>query len=183
MNGELEILKHVTSRLNNAEIPYMMTGSMAMAIYATPRMTRDIDIVIQATPGDVPTIVALFHKDFYINEESVQQAVQSKGVFNIIHNDSLIKVDLIVCKNEPYRLEEFSRRQQVNIEGVMVSVVAPEDLVLSKLIRAKHTGSELQYRDVQSMLIALRDIDNAYLERWSRKLGVDELLRKAREHE
>ena len=183
LNEEVELLKDVALRLEHANVPYMTTGSMAMAIYATPRMTRDIDIIIQATAEDVGTLVDLFKEDFYINEESVRLALLSRGIFNIIHNDSLIKVDLIVQKDDAYRHEEFSRRKKIEIGGMMISIVSPEDLVLSKLIRIKQTGSELQFRDVQNMLIALKNIDNLYLERWSKTLGVDDLLRKASEHE
>ena len=46
MNEQLEFVKQIASRLDSAGIAYMLTGSMALAIYAVPRMTRDIDLVI-----------------------------------------------------------------------------------------------------------------------------------------
>ena len=180
MNEELELLKDVALRLEKAGIEYMMTGSMAMAIYSTPRMTRDIDIIIRVSSGDVGRIVALFRDDFYIDEASVRQAVRDNGIFNIIHNDSVIKVDFIIRKDEEYRIEEFSRRQMVNIEGIPISVVTPEDLVLSKLIWVKQSGSELQFRDVRQMMRTLRKLDLNYLERWSKLLGLEDLLRKVK---
>ena len=183
MNEELELLKDVALRLEKAGIEYMMTGSMAMAIYSTPRMTRDIDIIIQVSSEDVGRIVALFRDDFYIDEESVRNAVRDRGMFNIIHNDSVIKVDFIIRKDEEYRIEEFSRRQLVTIEGIPISVVSPEDLVLSKLMWVKQSGSELQFRDVRHMMMTLRKIDRNYLERWSQILGLEDLLRKVNEHE
>jgi hypothetical protein len=64
----------------------------------------------------------------------------------------VIKVDFIVRKQNEYRVEEFSRRQTIEIEGTPVSIVAPEDLLLSKLVWAKDTGSEMQLRDVRHML-------------------------------
>ena len=182
MNEELELLKDVALRLKRAGIEYMITGSMAMAFYSTPRMTRDIDIIIQVSSGDAGKMVALFRDDFYIDEISVRQAVRDKGMFNIIHNKSVIKVDFIIRKNEEYRREEFSRRQAVNIEGLTVSVATPEDLILSKLVWVKLSGSELQFRDVRQMMTALGKIDSKYLERWSNILGVEDLLKKAQEH-
>ena len=181
MNEELELIKEVASLLEQAGIGYMMTGSMAMAVYATPRMTRDIDMVIQVTHEDIEKIVELFQNDFYIDETSVRQAVDNRGMFNIIHNESVIKIDFIVRKDEEYRLEEFARRQTVEIEGQPISVVAPEDLILSKLVWARQSDSELQLGDVRQMLTALNDIDDDYLKNWSEKLGVAELLGKARE--
>ena len=51
MESEADVLKLVASRLNAAGIPYMVSGSMALNFYATPRMTRDIDIVVEIQPN------------------------------------------------------------------------------------------------------------------------------------
>lgn len=183
MTDELELIKEVASRLENAGIKYMMTGSMAMAIYSTPRMTRDIDMVIQVSPDETGKIVNLFRGDFYIDESAVREAIQHHGMFNMIHNESIIKFDFIVRKNEEYRVLEFSRRQQIDIDGMPVSVVAPEDLILSKLVWAKESNSELQLLDVRQMLLSVNELDNDYLQKWSDVMGVAELLKKARENE
>ncbi|MEE9151178.1 MAG: hypothetical protein V3U20_05005 [Thermoplasmata archaeon] len=47
MDDQLEFVKLIASRLDSVGIAYMMTGSMAMAVYSMPRMTRDIDLVIE----------------------------------------------------------------------------------------------------------------------------------------
>lgn len=183
MNEEFELLKDVAVRLESAGIKYMMTGSMAMAFYSTPRMTRDIDIIIQVSSADVDRIVNLFREDFYIEEESVRFAVVNRGMFNVIHNDSIIKVDFIVRKDEDYRIEEFSRRKRISFEGVAVSVVTPEDLILSKLVWAKRSQSELQLRDARRMVNSIKQPENEYLERWSKILGVSDLLLKVMDNE
>ena len=179
MNEELELLKNIAVKLETAGIEYMITGSMAMAFYSTPRMTRDIDVIIQVSSIDVNKIRNLFSDDFYIDEASVRQAILSRGMFNIIHNDSVIKVDFIIRKDEEYRIEEFSRKREIDIEGISVWVVAPEDLILSKLIWVKRSQSELQLRDAQQM-VALKELDNKYLEKWSKILGVYDLLGKVK---
>jgi hypothetical protein len=182
VNEELELVKDIAKRLESAGIEYMMTGSMAMALYSNPRMTRDIDVIVRIAPIDAGKIVALFQKDFYIDDAVVRQAIRDKGMFNIIHNESVIKVDFIIRKDEEYRIEEFSRKNKVVIDGVPVWVVAPEDLVLSKLVWVRNSGSELQFRDVRQMM-AHKDIDDAYLQKWSRALGVDDLVKRAKLHE
>lgn len=183
MNEELELLNDVASRLEKAGIEYMVTGSLAMMLYSIPRMTRDIDIVIQVYTGDVEKIVSLFRNDFYIDEETVRQAVRNRGMFNAIHNKTVIKIDFIIRKDDAYRLEEFARKRKMDITGVPVWVVSPEDLILSKLVWAKPSESELQLRDVRLLLKTVRDIDNTYLHRWSRVLDVEDLLRKVRDNE
>ncbi len=183
MDEQLEFVKLIASRLDSADIPYMMTGSMAMAIYSIPRMTRDVDLVVEVKPADVAKIVGLFSKDCYIDQESVREAVRAHGMFNIIHNDWVIKADFIIRKNEDYRREEFARRKTMDIEGVVVSVVTAEDLILSKLVWGKQSRSELQLNDVRQMTSAVSELDWKYMQKWAAVLGVDDLLRKAEEDE
>ena len=182
MNEEIELLKTVAARLDRVGIAYMMTGSMALAVYSTPRMTRDIDMILQISTADIPTVISLFKDDFYIEESSVRQAVRDSSMFNIIHNDTVIKIDLIIRKNEQYRIEEFARRQIVEIGGVSVYVVSAEDLILSKLVWGGTAGSQLQFRDVQQILRDVLALDWNYLVSRAQLLGVGSMLEKARNH-
>ncbi len=134
MAEEIDLLKTIAAKLDSERIAYMMTGSMAMALYAAPRMTRDIDIVVHVTPAHVEKLLGLFRDAFYLEEAAVRKAVSEKGMFNLIHNESVAKVDMIVRKDDDYRIEEFSRRRAVDVDGVSISVVTPEDLILSKLL-------------------------------------------------
>ena len=183
MDEQLEFVKLIASRLDSAGIPYMMTGSMAMAIYSIPRMTRDVDLVVEVKPADVDKIVGLFSEDCYIDQDSVRDAVYGHGMFNIIHNEWVIKADFIIRKDEDYRKEEFARRQKMDIEDVAVSVVAVEDLILSKLVWGKQSRSDLQFRDVRQMISTVPELDWNYMQKWAAVLGIDEVLQKAKEDE
>jgi hypothetical protein len=67
MTTELEVLGLVSDRLSAGGLPFMLTGSFALAYYATPRMTRDLDIVVALHERDVSALVAAFASDFYID--------------------------------------------------------------------------------------------------------------------
>jgi len=148
VDEQLEFLKLISARLGGAKIPYMVTGSVALAVYAVPRMTRDIDLVVDVQADDVARLLPLFTVDCYIDERSVRDAVARRGMFNIIHNEWILKADFIVRKDEPYRRVELDRRRRVNLGDFEVWVVSPEDLLLSKLCWGQEAGSELQHRDV-----------------------------------
>jgi hypothetical protein len=181
VDEQLEFVKQIASRLASAEINYMMTGSMAMAVYATPRMTRDIDVVIESRPEHVDTIVRLFEIDCYVSRDAVREATETQGTFNIIHNEWIIKADFIVRKDSPHRLVEFGRRREIDVQGTAVAVVGPEDLILSKLDWARESGSELQRRDVQNIIAAVGDLDWDYLEQWAGQLQLGETLEQMRQ--
>jgi len=95
-------------------------------------------------------------------------------MFNLMHLASGIKVDLIVRKESEYRRVEFARRKPVNLAGVATWITAREDLILSKLVWARDADSELQKRDVRTLLDDT--IDWSYLKQWAPKLGVAEIL-------
>lgn len=178
MSEELEVLTIVTSRLSTAGIPYMITGSFAANFYTIPRMTRDIDVVVALREEDVDRVVRLFEADFYIDRESVQEAVKARGMFNLIHQVYVFKVDCIVRKDSEYRQTEFARRQPASHEGHQMYIVAPEDLILSKLDWARESRSEMQFTDVRNLLTSVPNLDHEYLQRWADRLGLAALYRE-----
>jgi hypothetical protein len=98
MTTELDVLGLVSDRLSERNLPFMLTGSFALAYYATPRMTRDLDIVVALDESDVDALVAAFESDFYIDADAARTAVLSERMFNLMHLESGVKVDLIIRK-------------------------------------------------------------------------------------
>jgi hypothetical protein len=174
---EIDILIDVSRKLSSAGIRYMLTESFAMNYYAQPRMTRDIDLVVDLSVASIEAIMRLFEADYYISEESVTDAIAGRSMFNIIHNDSVIKVDCIVLKDEPYRHEEFDRRREIDRGDARICIVSREDLILSKLFWARDSLSEMQLRDVRNLLSTYCDMD--YLHSRAKILGVDTLMKEA----
>ena len=175
VSDELDVLKSVTAQLEGAGISYMVTGSMAANFYAVPRMTRDIDLVIELSEQDVDRVTHLFQQEYYIDRDMVQRAVRDHAMFNMIHNVLVVKVDCVVRKETEYRRAEFARRRAVSVAGQRVFIVSPEDLILSKLDWAKESRSQMQLDDIRNLLRSVQDLDTAYLNRWADRLGVTAL--------
>jgi hypothetical protein len=176
MHAELQVLKVISERLEAAYIPFMLTGSFAMAYYGQPRMTRDIDLVVSLAVDDVPGIVAALSPDFYIDADDARSAVESQRMFNLMHFATGVKIDIIVRKSSEYRQVEFARRKDIEMSEVKTCIVSREDLILSKLVWAKDADSELQRRDVDSLLDD--SLDRKYLDQWAARLGVADILRQ-----
>jgi len=174
MTEELTILRDITSRLDTAGIDYMLTGSVALACHAQPRMTRDIDLVVAFFLRDVSRISEVLGSDYYVSPEAAREAVMHQSSFNAIHEPSLIKVDFMVRKREEYRLHEFTRRVRLKLADYELWVVSKEDLILSKLEWAKDSLSERQFADVENLIAT--GCDEAYLRKWSAALNLTDML-------
>ena len=172
--NEIDIVRDISRRFEQAGIAFMLTGSMAMNYYAQPRMTRDIDVVIAIGPEDVGRVAALFRPDYYVSEENIRESLAHESIFNLIHQESVIKVDCIIRQSSDYRRVEFERRERISILDFTTFIVSKEDLIISKLFWAKNSHSEIQLADVQNLLSIGYDAD--YLQHWTGELGLDNLL-------
>ncbi|MEI6128308.1 MAG: hypothetical protein WCQ99_17305 [Pseudomonadota bacterium] len=63
----------------------------------------------------------------------MKEALQHESMFNLLHLESVIKVDCIIRKSSEYRQVEFNRRTKIKIGDVATYIVSKEDLILSKL--------------------------------------------------
>jgi hypothetical protein len=170
-----DVLGDFTKRLDKIGVEYMLVGSMALVHYAMPRATVDIDIVVKVLPENIDKLIAEFEADYYIPVNRAKKAAQQKGMFNLLNNQAILKIDCVVLKENEFDSSAFSRRREVNYEGEFyVWIISREDLILSKLNWAKNTKSERQMLDVASII--RNGFDKEYVDDWARKLGVEKLL-------
>ena len=167
-------LQRVISMLEEAEVPYMLTGSMAAAYYAVPRATQDIDLVVEALPANLAGLTDLLSSaGYYVSLAAAKEASALEGQFNAIDPESGWKVDFIIRKNRPFSISEFERRTRASALGLEVYMATREDLVVAKLEWAKKGESELQLRDVRAILsTAGPEFDWDYVDRWVGELAL-----------
>jgi len=172
-------LAQVVRLLEDLSIPYMVTGSVASSHHGRPRMTHDIDIVIDPGPQALARLVEkLGSAGFCVDASVAQEALRQRRQFNVIEPHSGSKLDLIVRKDRPFSVEELSRRQTAELAGgTRAALATAEDTILSKLEWAKRGGgSERQIADVAGVLAVQGGyLDREYVERWARRLGVLDL--------
>lgn len=184
MSPEEEALSSVVRILTNCGIPYMLTGSVAASYHGRPRATHDADLVIDPAPEQLECLVTgLQGADFYVDPDSAREALRRRRQFNAIEMRYACKIDLIVRQDRPFSETEFGRRVAVDLTfGRNISIVTPEDAILSKLEWARKSGeSEKQLADAAGVLDINPAVDREYVERWARELGVSDLWRQLSE--
>lgn len=181
----LQVTLLVTNLLDDLDIPYVIGGSMASIIHGTLRTTMDVDIVADIHPEKVSSFASKLQDAFYVDEQMIQQAIQRQSSFNLIHLNSMFKVDIFIPKARPFDNQQLSRRVAEKISpdsDVQIWVLSPEDIVLAKLDWFRIGGeiSERQWRDILGVLKTQQNsLDIAYLKQWAQSLSVGDLMDRA----
>jgi hypothetical protein len=185
MDLPISVLSKLAATLGQQGIRYVLVGSFASSIHGMYRSTADIDLVADIKPEQVHALFEALRDDYYVDELAIRNAVTQRGSFNIIHFDSVFKVDFFMPKSDDFGRVELERRQLRKISPVgneTVYVATAEDTVLAKLrwFRAGNETSSNQWNDVIGILGTSRHtLDFDYLRAWAEKLGLSDLLEKA----
>lgn len=176
-----DLLSRLVPALERAQVPYMLTGSVASSTHGLPRSTRDLDIVIAPTRAQLVALMQEFPGDrYYADEQQALQALASRSQFNVIDFATGWKTDFIIAQDSSYARSALSRRMQIDLAGITVAVAAPEDVIIAKLQWATLSKSERQLQDVAGIVSTQGDrLDRAYIEHWVRELHLEQEWRQA----
>ncbi len=184
-SSPMDVAGLVIDVLKALDVPYMIGGSLASAVHGIARSTLDVDLVAALCPEHAEALVRALGNAFYADLDAIRTAIASRTSFNLIHLETMTKVDVFVLKGRPYDHAQFARRTE---QVVAMSperrawVASAEDTILSKLEWYRLGGevSERQWRDVLGIISAQAErLDVAYMRRWARTLGVGDLLERA----
>jgi hypothetical protein len=179
--SQQELLKKVIQALDAAGIEYMATGSLVSSLQGEPRSTHDIDLVVAIHRRSNKDLLKFFPPpDYYLDEESIVEAINSNGMFNLIEVNSGDKIDFWILTDGFFDQSRFKRRYREEVLGLKLFVSAPEDTILMKLRWTKLAGgSEKQFTDAMRVYeVQYEKLDMNYLRAWAAKLGVEEMLQR-----
>jgi len=185
MTGILEVALYVAGILEELDVPYLVGGSLASSLHGIPRATQDADLLADLESDQVSELVARLQGSFYIDARAVDEAVRSRSSFNVIHLETMFKVDVFVAKKDPATRTELARRQRYVLDEAKqqeVVVASAEDIVVQKLLWYKMGGevSDRQWNDVLGVLkVQGSRLEQVYLRDTARQLGVEALLERA----
>ena len=184
-NEPVEVTLKVTGVFEKLGVPYLIGGSLASALYGMVRTTQDSDIVAEMLLEHLQPFVAALRDEFYVDEEMIADSIQRNSSFNIIHRETMFKVDIFLPRPRPFLQSQLARAQrQVFIfeSEVSAKFASPEDTVLSKLEWYRLGGeiSDRQWRDILGVLkTRAGELDLNYLREWAKELKVSDLLERA----
>lgn len=184
-NEPVEVTLKVTGVFERLGVPYLIGGSLASALYGMVRTTQDSDIVAEMRREHLEPFVSALRDEFYLDDEMIAEAIQRNSSFNIIHRETMFKVDVFIPRPRPFLQSQLARAQRQTFAfetEVSAKFASPEDTILSKLEWYRLGGevSERQWRDILGVLkTRAGELDLAYLQKWAKELNVSDLLERA----
>jgi hypothetical protein len=175
----------VIDALEALGVPYFIGGSLASAVHGVLRATLDADLIADLRLEHTEPLARALGNAFYVDAEAIRDAIRHQSSFNLIHLETMFKVDIFVLKRRPFDEAQFARRaaQVVATDPERTAYIASaEDTILAKLEWYRLGGqvSEQQWRDVLGMLKVQSDrLDYEYLHHWATQLNVADLLEHA----
>jgi len=185
VNEPIEVTLKVTNVFEKIGVPYLIGGSLASTLYGMVRTTQDSDIIAEMQLKHVQLFVTSLQNEFFIDEEMIAESIQRNSSFNIIHRDTMFKVDVFIPRPRPFHQSQLARaqRQTFFLESEMsANFASAEDTILSKLEWYRMGGevSDRQWRDILGVLKTREgELDLNYLRKWAKELKVSDLLERA----
>jgi len=107
----IQVTQLIAKVFDRLQIPYLVGGSLASSLHGIPRATQDVDLVAGLKPQHVTRLVKALEAAFYIDANMLHEAIQHGSSFNVIHLDTMFKIDIFVLQDDPASREEMTRRE------------------------------------------------------------------------
>jgi hypothetical protein len=164
--------------LERLGIPYMVTGSIASTIYGEPRLTLDLDVVVELALDRAAAFLDAFPASaFYRPPAEVvltEASREARGHFNLIHHETGMKADVYLAARDALHRWGLDHRRRVPFGAGELSLAPPEYVILRKLEFWREGGSGKHVRDVRAMLGAGVELDRGFLDAELRTRGLGE---------
>jgi hypothetical protein len=175
--GLLGVLKLVTDEFDRLGVLYRVVGSVASSHFGMTRATLDVDVVAALERQHIAALLEVTRGIFYMDEQHVRNAIRDRSSFNLVHLETMLKVDVFALKGREYDRVALERGV-----GDSPAFMTAEDVLLGKLewFRAGDEVSDRQWNDILGIIRAQADaLDLGYARRWALEIGVMDLLERA----
>ena len=183
----LQITRRIAEVFEFLQIPYLVGGSLASSLHGIPRSTQDADVVADMKPIHIEPFVKALESEFYVDADMIREAVNKRSSFNVIHLETMFKVDVFLLGEDDVSQEEMARRKRFQVSeepGGELFLASAEDVILQKLhwFRLGKAVSERQWNDALGVLqVQGKSLDFSYLRRCATTMGILALLEQALE--
>ena len=174
---ELSLYQLFTEKLNNSKIPYAVTGSVASIIYGEPRMTHDIDIVLELNVDNAQDFINSFPvQEFYsppIEILKTEILRPNRGHCNIIHHETGFKADIYFTGGNQFQKWAITNAKYFDFNDSKIAVAPPEYVIIKKLEFYREGNAQKHITDIKAILFNSKEFINfSLLEKYLADFGL-----------
>jgi hypothetical protein len=162
--------------LDRLQIRFHLTGGITSVVYGEPRMTQDLDLVLDRDRVLAVTdelLEALSSEGFHFSEPTARRAIDEGQMFQLIDIDTVVKLDLYIRCLIPGELDRSVVAEL--FPGVELPIASRVDAALSKLIWVRH-GSHRSRRDLRRILAGATPEEIETVRETANDMGLSALL-------
>lgn len=174
----------ITEIFEQLSIPYYIGGSLVSSAYGIQQLARDLDIVVELLPIQIPQLITLLQTNYYVDQQDAYTAVRENKKFSIIYLNTLTSIDIIIPPSSIFENQiKYGVKWQILDETKhLLPLSSPEDIILIKLLH--HSKKEIfpddQWNDILGVFkVQAPVLDPVYLEKWAAYLNITYLLKQA----
>jgi hypothetical protein len=181
---DLSVTLKVIDVLDRLVISYAIGGSVASSAHGLARATNDADLLADIRSENVKDFVEALENEFYVAEESIIDAIESRSSFNLIDYTTGFKIDVFIPKDRDFDRQQLANRVLVVIPTLSDKAyfMSAEDTVLAKLewYKAGDEISDRQWLDILGVIkLQAGKLNIEYMRDMAKNLGVLNLLDRA----
>ncbi len=159
---DLNLFKIYTDILNQYKFRYFITGSVASIVYGDPRLTHDIDLVLNLKIGEVKNFTDAFSANlFYCPPADIIKAelkLKSNGHFNLIHHQTGFKADIYLTGEEELQMWAMKNAREIEFDGSIIFIAPPEYVIIKKLEFYREGNTQKHLIDIQGILANSKEL-------------------------
>ena len=132
-----DLLAALAAALAGTGCRWYVFGAQAVIIWGRPRLTTDVDVTVEIASGGTASLVStLTSAGFHLTEDFSDEFVRVTRVLPFSHAATGMALDVVLAG--PGLEEQFlDRAQLVDLAGVSVPVISPEDLIVTKTLAGR----------------------------------------------
>ena len=148
-----EVLRALAPVLKERGARWYLFGAQAAIVWGGPRFSQDVDVTVTVPESEIDDYIDAMHRYGFDVIPAHRAHIRETHVIRFTHRATEMPVDVVLAG--PGLEDEFLRRSvPVDVEGMTVPVISPEDLIITKVLAGRPTDMQ----DVRAVLRAQRDV-------------------------
>ena len=165
MESLVRSVRRLQQRLLEADIPSVVIGGVAVALWGEPRVTRDVDLKILLGREETERLLAVLTPEYTPLLPEPRRALREQAML-FVQDSAETRLDLLLA-DTPYDVQAIRRGRNVELQpGETICACSPEDLLIYKLVSTRLRDHE----DAASVVRRQGDkLDDDHVLHWLRQ--------------